>query len=79
VSDFGDAQQRALDDARVRWREAIAALDLAQREAENLHDAHPQLLADDLFWEALGAFGGMTGMLTDLMSTATIPKRQETP
>jgi hypothetical protein len=63
----GEIQQRAIDDAQVRWHEAIAALDLAQREAEYLHEARPQLLADDLFWEALGAFGGMTRMLTDLI------------
>jgi hypothetical protein len=64
-------QQRALDDAQARWHEAIAALDLAQKEAENLHDASPQLLADDLFWEALGALGGMTGMLTDLIKAVS--------
>jgi hypothetical protein len=61
------AQQRALGDAQTRWHEAIAALDLAQREAENLHDASPQLLADDLYWEALGAFGGLTDVLSDLI------------
>ncbi len=60
-------RERALDDAQTRWHEAIAALDLAQREAENLHGAGPQLLPDDLFWEALGAFGGMTSLLKDLI------------
>lgn len=64
---IGDAQTRALDDARTAWHKAIGALDIAQWHAENLHDAHPQLLADDLFWEALGAVGGMTRMLTDLI------------
>lgn len=70
MSAIGDAQLRALDDTQTRWHEAIAALDLAQKEAENLHGASPQLLSDDLFWEALGAFGGMTGMLTDLIKEA---------
>jgi hypothetical protein len=70
-SDIAIAQQRALDGAQARWHEAIAALDLAQKEAENLHDASPQLLADDLFWEALGAFGGMTAMLTGLIEAVS--------
>ena len=68
-SDIAAAQERALDDARVRWHEAIAALDLAQQQAEHLNEAH--LLPEDLFWEALGAFGGMTKMLTDLIEAAS--------
>jgi hypothetical protein len=67
----GEIQQRAIDDAHVRWHEAIAALNLAQREAENLNSARPQLLPDDQFWEALGAFDGMTRMLTDLIEVTS--------
>jgi hypothetical protein len=70
---FGEIQERAIDDAQTRWHEAIAALDLAQQEAEKLHDARPQLLTDEEFWEALGAFGGMTRMLSDLIEAATQP------
>ncbi len=66
----GHAQERALDDARVRWHEAIAAIDMAQAEADNLNDASPQLLADDLYWKALGAFGEVTDMLSDLIAAA---------
>lgn len=67
MSEFGDGQQRALDDAQARWHQAIAALDESQHEAENLYYAHPSLLSEDLFWEALGALGGMTRLLTDLI------------
>ena len=68
MSAIRQAQDHAIDDAQVSWHEAIAALDAAQREAENLHDASPQLLADESFWELLGALGGMTTMLTDLIA-----------
>jgi hypothetical protein len=67
----GEIQQRAIDDSQTRWHEAIAALDIAQQEAEKLHDARPQLLTDEEFWEALGAFGGMTRMLSDLIEATS--------
>jgi hypothetical protein len=67
----GEIQERAIGDAQTRWHEAIAALDLAQQEAEKLHDARPQLLTDEEFWEALGAFGGMTQMLSDLIEVTS--------
>lgn len=67
MSAIREAQDRAIDDAQVKWHEAIAALDTALREAENLHDAHPQLLADEDFWTLQGAHGGMTTLLTELI------------
>lgn len=68
---FGQIQRRALIDAEIAWREAQAALDNAQRHAEHLHNAAPQLLTDDLFYEALGAIGGMGQMLDDLIAAVT--------
>jgi hypothetical protein len=70
-SDIAIAQQRALDDAWARWHEAIAALDLAQAQAENLHDASPQLLADDLFYPALNGFRRTARMLTGLIEAVS--------
>ena len=65
MSAIGDAQARTLDDARVTFLEAQAALDQAQATAERLNEAH--LLPEDLFWEAIGAIDGMRGMLDDLI------------
>jgi hypothetical protein len=65
VSAIREAQDRVLDDARVTFLEAQAALDQAKGTAERLNEAH--LLPEDLFWEAIGAIDGMCGMLDDLI------------
>lgn len=65
------AQDRILDDARVAFLSAQAALDQAQAKAEDLDEVH--LLPDDLAQEAIGAIKGMGRTLDRLIEAVESP------
>ena len=65
MSAIAEAQERAIDDARVAWHDAIAALDKAKGQAEGLYEGN--LMHEGDFWEAIGAINGMTTLLTELI------------
>ena len=75
MSAIGDAQLRTLRDAEEDFIAARSALDQAKGTAENLHDAHPQLLDDETFWESIGAIDGMSGVLDDLITALGLDER----
>lgn len=59
-------EERLREASEERWAELGGALGEAQASIELLHERG--CLSDELFWEALGALGGMFTLADDVLA-----------